>query len=222
MTRAVVKVDDAASFLNYVNRYKDGDSVVFANLTGRSFEAVIDYHGVATPRWGKHRATFACATTSAWNTWAAANKKAMSQVEFAQFVEENIPNIAQPAGADLLEMCLTLEAKKDATFRSSARLTDGRTQFRYEEEIEGKAGATNGNVAIPSLFVLAIEPFQGVGQKAIEARFRYRISEGVLKLWFELVRPDDVLKAAFDGIVADIRTALGETPVIAGAAPSAS
>lgn len=221
--RAGVTVHDAASFVAYVNRFKDGGSLVFADLGNRKFEAVLDFHGAAAgeegPRWGKHRVGLALKTTTEWNDWTGKHAHAMSQVEFARFIEDRIPNIAEPTGADLIEMCLKLEAKKDVTFKSSLRLDNGEHQFTYEEEIKGSTGAQNGQMKIPATFTVAIEPFQGVGQKAIEARFRYRITEGVLKLWYELVRPDDVLEAAFDAIVADITTNVAPSPVLAGAAP---
>jgi uncharacterized protein YfdQ (DUF2303 family) len=218
-SRAVVKLDDAESFVHYVNRFKDGGTIVFADLDGRKFQAVLDYHETNGARWGKHRATFACDTTSDWKTWEESDETAMSQVDFARFIENNIPNIAKPPAAELVEICLTLEAKKNVQFRSSARLRNGQTQLRYEETIEGSAGSANGTVDIPERIVLGIEPFRGVGIKRIDARFNYRIERGALSMFYELERPQDVLQAAFDELVAKIRDGLSGVPVLAGAAP---
>ncbi len=234
MVRAAVRLDEPTSFVDYVNRYKNRDSVVFADLVARKFEAVIDYHqapateaetgttgGAAgvKPRWGRHRATLGCDTTDDWQAWEAKSNKAMSQVDFARFIEDHIPNIADPSGTDLLLMATTLEAKKDVTFRQSTRLANGEHQLRFEETITGTAGSQNGQIQIPNEFVLGLEPFQGVGLKRIDARFRYRITEGKLTLWFELVRAEEVLEKAFTDVVAQIRTGLGDTLVLAGAAP---
>lgn len=223
MKRAAVTLHDAASFIAYVNRFKDPGSVVFADLANRKFEGVLDFHGAQAgeegPRWGKHRVVFVAETTTEWDEWTEFDKKAMDQVDFARFIEDRIPNIGEPAGADLLEMCLKFEAKKDAAFKSFVRLADGQHQLTYEEVITGSTGAQNGSMKIPNSFTVVIEPFQGVGEKAVEARFRYRINQGVLKLWYELVRPDDVLEAAFDAIVADITTNVSPAPVLAGVAP---
>lgn len=113
--RSTVTLATAASFVAYVNRFKDGDTVVFADLEAQKFEAVIDYHGAPTPeapgvdaRWGKHRARFDCQTTAVWDEWTdpKVNGQPKSQVEFARFIEEHIPHIGAPAGAVLLEMCL--------------------------------------------------------------------------------------------------------------------
>jgi uncharacterized protein YfdQ (DUF2303 family) len=216
--RTAVTLDDTTSFITYVNRFKDDGSLIFADLTHRAFTAVLDYPHDG-PTWAKHRASVKTAPTPAWTIWAEGNKKPLGQVLFARFIEDNIPNIAAPPGADLLEMCLTLEAKKGVAFRSSVRLKDGQHQLRYEETIEGQAGSGNGLVAIPDGFILALEPFRGVGLKQLEARFRFRIERGELTMWYELVRPDDVLQAAFDELVEQVRADVGEVPVLAGVAP---
>lgn len=225
--RSTVKLNDAPSFAGYVNRFKNAHTVVFADLEGRKFEAVIDYHksagGVVLPMWLRHRAIYTCPTTPAWDEWTAPewNGKPHNQVEFARFIEEHVPHIAEPTGAALLEMCLTLEAKKDVQFRSSTRLQDGQHQFRYEEVISGTAsGSQPGTLSLPSGFKVAIEPFQGVGLYGIDARLRFRIQQSTLSMWFELVRPKDVLDAAFTKMLDQLKAALGETLLLSGAAPT--
>lgn len=216
--RAAVSLHDAKSFNDYVNRFKDdAATLVFADLAKRSFTAVLDYHGVDTPSWGKHRATFACEPTDAWKAWTAHDKQPKSQVEFARLIEDGIPDIADPAGATLLAMVLTLEEKKDVAFRSSVRLQNGQHQLKYEETIN--AGAQVGTLTIPNSFTLALEPFQGVGRRGVDARFRYRMKDGVLSMWYELVRPDDVLRAAFDEIASQIAAGSSAVPMLAGVAP---
>lgn len=220
--RAKVALNDAASFISYVNRFKEPGAVIFADLLGRAFTAVLDYHeGTgAAAHWGKHVASFACVTTESWDGWDENDGIPKSQLEFAQLIENGIPDIARPEGAALLEMVLTLESKKDVQFRSSQRLQDGQHQLRYEESITGTAGgATTGTVDIPNDFTLMIEPFRGVGRKQLEARFRYRIERSVLTLRYELVRPEDVLQSAFDEVVAGIRAGVADVPVLSGAAP---
>lgn len=223
--RACVAVADAASFVEYVNRFKDAGSVVFADLEGRSFTAILDYHrpdegDVVIPRWGSHRLSYACAPTQDWRTWSDANNTPSTQEAFARFIENNLPNIVEPAGADLLQIAMTLEAKKSVDFRSSTRLADGQTQFRYEETLEGRAnGTTEGSIVVPTTFVLGLEPFAGIGLKRVDARFRYRLKEAKLTMWFELVRADDVLRKAFEEVTYRIRAGIGDTVVLSGPAP---
>lgn len=224
-TRGSVALADAASFVTYVNRFADGGSVIFADLVARKFEAVLDYHHSGSqPRWGRHRATFACAVTPDWKTWSDANGKAMTQEAFAWFLEANLPNIAEPAGATLLEVATTLEAKTEVAFRSHKRLADGQVQFRIEETIDARAGGSQqGTLEIPTSFVLVLAPFIGSEPVRLDARLRWRLKEGVVSFWFDLVRPDDVLRTAFEAITAGIRTQVkagdAPLPVLAGHAP---
>lgn len=222
--RSAVRTDDGASFIAYINRHKTAHTTVFADLAGRKFEAVLDYHQAGGPaEWGTHRVTLACKTTDDWNAWVEASGKPKSQIDFARFIEDHIPNIAQPSGNELLLMATTLEAKKDVQFRSSTRLQNGEHQIRFEETIEGRAGGSQqGSLQIPNEFILGLEPFQGVGFKRVDARFRYRIGNGTLQLWFELIRPAEVLEKAFADVVTQIRTGLGDTQVLFGAAPTSA
>jgi len=218
--RETLRFSEAQSFCRYVNTYKNAASLVFATRVkqGDAFEAVLDYHDVAgSPKWGDHRAILKLETTPAWDEWIAHNKKPLSQVDFARFIEEHIPHIAEPSGAQLLEMCATLEAKKDVKFRASTRFGNGQHQFKYEEEITGTAGAQGGQLAIPDGSVLGLEPYRGFGVLRVDARFRYRIANSGLTLFYELVRPDDVLEAAYEQLTKAIESAIGSTPVLYGA-----
>lgn len=222
-TRATVALADADSFVAYVKRFADAGTVVFADLVNRRFEAVIDYHQKDEPRWCRHRATFACALTPDWLTWSKADKTVMDQEAFGLFLESNIPNIAEPAAADLVAMSLTLDAKKAVEFRSSTRLSDGQVQFKYEESIEGRAtGSQGGELKIPHAFVLGLVPFVGMDPtkpRRLEARFRYRIQAAKLSLWFELVRPEEVLRTAFEELTAGVRAGLDGVPLLSGSGP---
>lgn len=220
---ASLTLQTAQSFVGYVNRFKGDASVIFANSETKGFTAVLDYHASpSTPSWCQHRAAFAPLKTPAWTDWVTNDRKPKPQVEFARFIEDHIPHIAEPAGADLLKLCLTLDAKKNVTFKQSNRLEDGQTQLVYEEEIKATAGggAQKGTLDVPSGFILVLEPFRGVGGMRVDARFRYRINEGALTLWYELVRVEDVLDQAFAAIVNTIVAGVGGVPVLDGIAPT--
>ena len=99
--------------------------------------AVIDYH-FEEPAWCRHRATLAFRPTPEWTTWTGLSGRHLSQVDFAAFIEDNLPDIADPAGADILDVTRSLEAKKSVEFRSSIRLQDGSSQLTYDETVVGK------------------------------------------------------------------------------------
>lgn len=223
LRRGEVEFHDAVSFAAYVSRFKDDTSLVFADKLSRRFTAVLDYHepgpdGAA--RWGRNRAVLPLRHTQSWSTWFAANKKAMNQTDFAQFLEDNIPDIASPAGADIVEIARTLEAKKAVTFESAIRANNGSYKFAYHEDVQGTA--RGGSLTIPDEFTLGLQPFEGSAKYKVPARFRYRIGQGgQLSLSFDLVRIEDVLEQAFSDTKEVIAQALPELPLFAGPAPKA-
>lgn len=196
-----VTLHDAASFSQYVTDFGSEHSRIFADVVATTFKAVLDYHeskdGAA--RYCEHNATYKCRMTPEWATWTESSGKGKTQVQFAEFIENNVPDIVDPPGGLILEIVRTLEAHKDARFASSIRLSDGQSQFTYEEDIKGTAA--KGKLDIPEKFTLGIAPFQGGTAYRLEARLRYRIKEGALVLWFDLTRPQKVLEAAFQDTV---------------------
>lgn len=218
--RQAVKVLDAKTFIDYVNRFADTASAVFCNgPEGRTFTAVLDYHQPDQPSWATHKATYQCPTTVEWGNWRKADRTKLAQADFAEFIEENVKDIVQPEGnpaaptaADMLEISRTLEAKKNISFRQGTRLDNGQVQLTYNEQIDGRAGET-GQLNIPEQFFIGIRPFLGGDAFCIPARFRYRITEGRLVMWFELVRPDKVLEEAYNAVREQIKTAIGDVPL---------
>jgi uncharacterized protein YfdQ (DUF2303 family) len=219
-TRQKLTVLDAESFIEYVNRFADDATAVFCNgPEGRTFSAVIDYHQPDSPAWRDHVATYRCPTSIEWGRWKENDRKRMDQATFAEFIEENVRDITQraneendPSPADMLEISRTLEAKKNITFRQGTRLDNGQVQLTYNEEIDGRAGEA-GQLRIPEQFFVAVKPFLGGDAFCVPARFRYRILEGRLQMWFELVRPDKVLEEAYNAVRQKIQDAIGEVPL---------
>jgi uncharacterized protein YfdQ (DUF2303 family) len=236
--KGVVTLHDAASFVAYVTRYADATSIVFSDLQQLAWTAVLDYHAAAgvvvTPDaagpsgvaiaatgaagWGQHRATFATRPTAEWKAWTGKNGKPTTQVDFARFLEDHLPDIAMPDGAVVLEVARTLEAHTAVKFASSVRLDNGEYVMQYEETITGTA--KKGTVQIPSSFTLALRPFEGAAVRSIEARFRYRIASGELTLWYDLLRPEVVLEEAFATLRAQVADGIGTVPLLAGTAPA--
>lgn len=219
-TRQKLTVLDAESFIEYVNRFASSATAVFCNgPEGRTFTAVIDYHQPDSPAWRDHVATYRCPTTIEWGRWKEHDRKRMDQATFAEFFEENVKDITQPAdqpnapgAADMLEISRTLEAKKNITFRQGTRLDNGQVQLTYNEEIDGRAGES-GQLRIPEQFYIAVKPFLGGDAFCVPARFRYRITDGRLMMWFELVRPDKVLEEAYNAVRTKIKNAIQEVPL---------
>lgn len=201
--RGVVTAGDEAAFIELVNRHKvAATTLIYASMSPPSFTAVIDDHGADSAGWREHKIVWPCSLSVEWKTWWAANKKSMKQVEFAQLIEDNLPDIVQPTGADMLEISRTIEAKKKVNFVSGIRLANGQTELTYEEEIQGTAA--KGKLQIPEKFVLGIPVFEGGQRYKVTARLRYRISDATLVIWFDLERPHKVLEDAVQQVRASI------------------
>lgn len=199
--REKVELGNAESFILYVEQFKEGASpIVFFDDVAASFGAVLDYASHDQPRWGDHAASFVLRRTPEFKAWADRHGKEMSQVAFGQFIEDHTDDILTPAGAALLDMVMTFEATKTATFKSSQRLKDGRVRFQYNEELK------SDSVEIPDVIKLFIPVYIGQQARSIDARIRYRIEDGgKLKIWFDLLRWERIIQEAQEDIIAAVR-----------------
>lgn len=115
--KQTVALIDAGSFCDYVNRFKNPDTLIFATVTehGAKLTAILDYHGAPArptaetatelppvvppatvsipgmPMYCNHRATLELIQTEDWKKWNAAEGQdnAMTQEEFAVWLEEH-------------------------------------------------------------------------------------------------------------------------------------
>ncbi|MCC7082562.1 MAG: DUF2303 family protein [Burkholderiales bacterium] len=211
--RGTISVDDEASFIELVNRHKTAATTIYAKVSPPAFVAVINDHSAETAGWRDHKIIWAAERSHEWKTWTGANKRGMKQVEFAQFIEDNLPDIVEPAGAEMLEISRTLEAKKKVNFASGIRLSNGQTELTYEEEIQGTAA--KGKLQIPEAFVIGLPVLEGGARYAVSARLRYRIAEAQLLIWFDLERPHKVLEDAVQQARASIAEKVG-LPIVLG------
>jgi len=212
--RGGTTLHDAASFIAVVNDQKGEATRLYSTINPPTFTAIFN-DVAAAPGWRDHTAKYNAPLSPEWKTWNASSGKGQNQADFAQFIETNLPDIAEPAGAVVLEVARTLEAKKKVNFASSVRLSDGSTQFTYEEDVQGSA--QKGQMQVPEVFVLAIPVFENGDLWKVEAQLRYRIADGgKLTIWYELVRPHKVIETAVKELRATIATETG-LPVLVGA-----
>ncbi|MBZ5619879.1 MAG: YfdQ family protein [Acidobacteriia bacterium] len=212
-----VELHDAASFIEYVDEFGNPEvSRIFFDQEHERFEVIIDYHGGnGAPGWCEHVAGFVARRSEEFKAWMAQNKKQMTQVDFARFLEDNLPDIVEPEGATLLEIALTFEAKKDVEFASGVRLQTGQIQFTYNEVVRG--AAQKGTLDVPEQFILGIPIHVGGPAYRIPVRFRWRLHEGKAVFWYEIVRPHRFVEDALKEIRERIAQATG-LDVLAGVA----
>ncbi len=205
--KGTIILNDAESFVAVVLDQKSESTRLFSTISPPTFTAVFN-HNASGSGWGDHKAKYNAPLSPEWKAWTGVDGKKMGQVEIAQFIENNLVDVAEPEGATLLEICRTLEAKKKVNFSSSIRLSDGNNQFTFEEEISGTA--QKGQLAIPEQFVIGVPVFENGEKWRVDVRLRYRIEEGgKLVMWMELVRPHKVIEEAVKELRAKIAEGTG-------------
>lgn len=210
--KGVVHLDDAASFIAYVNRHGDPNSAIYAKMDPAKFVAVLDEHAPTAaslpepkPQWRQFRAEFTPTLSKEWLTWIGRNtreKAFKSTEELAHFIEDNVLDVVEPSGAEMMEMALNFKVKQDVRYSNVQRLSDGHIDLQYANVVEGQATTSAGVIRMPETFKLRVPVFAGVKSDTydIDARFRYRLAQGGVVLWYELVRPHKVLEAAFENL----------------------
>lgn len=209
--------------------YADENALtVTAVLNQTQNTATGDLDGINILGWGDYRVHLALDRTPAWKAWSA-RQGLRPQIEFADFIEEHLDDLAAPddtypdllPATDLLDLAQHLQLHRSAHYKRAERLQTGRVQLTYEEADTATAGA-RGNVSIPEEIHVLVRPFVGADIYRVKARFRYRIADGGdLFLGYKLIRPEDTERAAFLDELTRIETAL-ELPVVRGDVPPAT
>lgn len=191
------------SFISFIERYESDDMTLWADPTSAQVTAVLNDHQHAGPDvagWGDWRATLLLTKTPAYAAWRELHRKPITQMQFAEFVEDNLATIAAPPGADLLEIAQTFQANRRVEFRSAQRLVDGTVQLRYHEEIDASAGR-DGDLAVPAELTIRTAMFEGEEAQTISVRLRYRIGDGDLRIMLVIAELEDIERKAFDAAV---------------------
>lgn len=210
-----------ASFIELTKRHQTGHSAVFAdtNWQNPSFTAVIDYHEVndtgeaedltaahalGAPNFGKHRIHYDFPLSDEWKIWTDANGEAMTQLDFAVFLEDRIAELAAPFEAEaialerdfattiatpsqLIQLSRGLQVNVDAKVKNVQTLQTGEAQIAFEETHSDSDGKP---LKVPGIFILSIAPFFMGQLIRIPVRLRYRVRAGAVVWQFQMVRPD--------------------------------
>lgn len=208
--RQAVELLTLKAFTDYVGTFREDSSAVFADETAAKYDAVLDYHCEEGYQRGacEHVARYTCPQSDQWKLWTANSGKHMGQVDFARFIEDNLPDIVSPPAADFLQLVLQLQIHKSANFVSDSRLDNGQTRLRYEETIRNES--KQGDLQFPDSFAIGIAVFVDGTRYQVKCRLRYRLDDSKLRLWYELERPADVFRAAVKAVSEQISKGLPE------------
>jgi len=181
---------DAGSIAIYMDRHPEKPRVV----------AVMNGNGKGGPGWGDFRVEIAFRKTVQWSKWSALDGKLMQQVAFAEFLEENMEDVVEPAGALLLEIATYLTSVRTVNFRSGIRLSSGAIQFQHDETDDVQAG----ELSVPEEFTLGISPIFGLASYLVPCRFRWRLIDRKLHLGFKLQRIETLMAKIVEDVISKI------------------
>ncbi len=172
--RGKVVLTGLQSFIDYVNRMKQWNTVLFADNANRSITAVFDYHdplnepaGVLDsgdvefvsvehtapePRWGRSRAHFAFPFSTQWMAWAESNEKPLDQSKLAEHIEENILDVANITDPAAIPSASIREVIENLTLRlgGTKDLIQAARGFRVHatEQVATAVNLSSGEVSI--------------------------------------------------------------------------
>ena len=204
------------SFVEYVCKHKLENTVLYAKVNkddGKNPLVVTavfndhDHNEMDEPQagWQDFRAHLVPQASHEWLVWTENSGKKMSQFQFAAFIDDNIKDISSqegyPTGTDMLQMALQFELTHDKRMKSAIRLQSGGTNIEY---IEDDDASTVKRMQAFDKFMLGIPVFWRGQAYAVEAKLRYRVREGELTLWYDLVRTDVVVDDAVENILAAV------------------
>lgn len=205
--KGTVSVLDPESFVQYFNDFSNSDSRIFAYEPKSQVIGILDYHGSdnATPHWCQHRIALNLQFSEPWKAWTQANNKHSTQMQFAEFLEQNAFDIIKPSPAEIVEVARDLQATTEVEFGGGVR-ANGQMNFKYTETTKATVGASQ--LSVPERFTISIPCYVGGLVVPMEALLRFRVKEGKLEIWYTLVRPEEVARQAFIGCRDQIAKAL--------------
>lgn len=218
-TKATASFADVDSFLAYVARHKIvGSTVAWCNFNPQSFaldfSAVIDDHAAAgIGGWRSHKATFKPELSAEWKVWKAEDRKAMGQIEFAEWIQEHDTDINSNAGDGfptslaMMKMATEFVANEERKLSSTVKLQSGGVRLTY---IADPDKGTEAHMQMFEKFALGMPVFHGCSAWRIDARLKYRNNSGKLAFIYELIRADRVHEAAAKELVGKVKAGLGE------------
>lgn len=216
--RGKVSLNDVDSFIDYNKRHGSlAACTIWCQADyaqGKvSFLSILNDHGEEENKqqWRDHTSSFTPVFSEEWKRWNAKDGETFTQVEFASFIEENLKDIATvegaPTGGQMLEMALSFEANQDMRFKSAIRLSNGGVQMSFTQDDNDQ---TLAKMQMFERFSIGIPVFWNGDAFQINARLRYRVRDGKLTFWFELIRPDKVLEATTKELIDKIRVDTGK------------
>lgn len=217
--RGTTEVFDVASFNQVVRDHgQEGRTAIYLDRNPEmpAVVAVLNGGAKSSPGWGDLRCAIRFCATPQWAKWRAIDGNMLPQGTFAEFIEDNLADIVQPAAATMLEVATAFHATLSTRFGRAMRLSSGMIELQHVESADAKVGA--GQIAVPETLTLGLAPLHGSPIYQVPARFRYRIRDGELTMGVKLQRIEDLMRTVLEEVIVKIERST-DIPVLEGLAP---
>jgi uncharacterized protein YfdQ (DUF2303 family) len=215
-----VRVQTVESMIAYVNRFKNADSALFADISTNTVLGIIDYHQAGiddaakkVAAHTKHTASLTIPHSLEWQTWMGIDGRLMSHAEFSNFLEENSMDIVplgvmhdrsgvviEDAPTTILELCRELQVR--SSYGAASEIRNG--DYISIEMQKGDDVTTKRNVQLPVSINLNIPVYFGEQTVLMTAFMRRKVVDGSLRLGIKLQRPEQLRQDEFKRIVSEI------------------
>lgn len=190
------------SFSKALTDYRDTRTQTFADSEKSEITAVFDalqsgdgYYD-RKAGWGQLRAVIGFAESRKLKEWKR-TLEWMSQLEFANFIEDHLEDVLTPSGQDLMTIVTDLEASSSGGFKGKVNLDNGSVRLSYQDEVET-------TVEVPRNLTLGIPLFEHGDRYKLGARLRFVIQGGSVKFRLLFTNLQDAKEQEFERIVQEI------------------
>lgn len=187
------------SFLAYLERFKDERSYLTANRQRHSVTAHLDYHKDSrTPSINKHSATRSFKYDRRFTAWSNLNRRELTQIQFVEFMEDNLLDVVEPNNGELLNSITQFKAYRQSNCVSVVDSASGDTRFEFVQQTKNE----KGQAVLPERIVLQIPVFEFESNIELNARLRYKVSEDQkVKFTIEFIKLEEAVDIAFQHAV---------------------
>jgi len=212
-----VTVQRASSLRDYVTRFKNDGTLLFADIVNSKIVGAIDYHrepqrenapeaptvadneslSNPSPRLGTHNVVLQLKHSEEWARWLGKNEKLMDQIEFADFLEENGMDVSDPTGAALLELCRDIHAMSGSVVKSVVRQGD----YRKMEVQRENSAVTQEGAELPVKFTIFIPVYFGESAILVDCMTRVKVSSGMAMFGYKMIGAEKHRQDEFNRIV---------------------
>lgn len=215
-SKFAMRTNSLKAFCELVARFKVAASTVIFSDKAGAYKAIFDFHTGGVPGWCQQTLDYDPGFHPDFELIQSWFYQWKTQFEVADLANDNIDLFANPTGADLREMALSLEGSKTELFASAKKMRDGTIRCSRSENIDLKSTkGDDGVVELPAVIGFKCPVFRGSEPIEIHSDLRLQVSKGEVKFRFHKSDRDvnQIIEAESDLINTSIKGTTG-CPVI--------